>query len=252
VLFRGVGQDLDDDHNPLLYSLLTASSKAYSAKPGDTKVRHQVTGHDITLVSAFQGRNNARAVFSGSLELFSNKFFSASSGNRAFALDVTLWAFKQRGVLRAQNVRHHRVGETQAPAHYRIKDEVEYHVDIHQWDADKKSWQPFVADDVQLEFTRLDPHVRQALKHDNKGHFSLKFTVPDVYGIFTFRVDYQRLGYTFIDLQVTTPVRPFGHDEYERFLPAAYPYYTGAFSMLAGLFVFAVFFLFTKESAKKK
>ncbi len=36
------------------------------------------------------------------------------------------------------------------------------------------------------------------------------------------------------------------------FLAAAYPYYTGAFSMLAGLFVFSVFFMFTKESAKKK
>lgn len=37
VLFRGVGQDLDDEHNPLLYPLLSASSKAYSAKPGDSK-----------------------------------------------------------------------------------------------------------------------------------------------------------------------------------------------------------------------
>jgi hypothetical protein len=35
VLFRGVGQDLDDESNPLLYPLLTASSKAYSAKPGE-------------------------------------------------------------------------------------------------------------------------------------------------------------------------------------------------------------------------
>ncbi|KAK9275976.1 hypothetical protein L1049_023252 [Liquidambar formosana] len=35
--------------------------------------------------------------------------------------------------------------------------------------------------------------------------------------------------YLFIDLQM--PVRPFKHNEYERFLPAAYPYFREAFSM---------------------
>ncbi len=34
----------------------------------------RVAGADIALVSAFQGRNNARVVFSGSLDLFSNEY----------------------------------------------------------------------------------------------------------------------------------------------------------------------------------
>lgn len=34
-------------------------------------------GRDTLLVSAIQARNNARAVFSGSMELFSNQYFTA-------------------------------------------------------------------------------------------------------------------------------------------------------------------------------
>ena len=32
-------------------------------------------------------------------------------------------------------------------------------------------------EDVQLEFTMLDPHVRLPIKHDGKGHFFLRFKV---------------------------------------------------------------------------
>lgn len=33
-----------------------------------------------------------------------------------------------------------------------------------------------------------------------QGTFSVKFEVPDVYGIFKFVVDYKRLGYSYIEL----------------------------------------------------
>lgn len=35
------------------------------------------------------------------------------------------------------------------------------------------------------------------------------------------------------------PVRPFRHNEYERFIPAAYPYYGASFSMVSPLFLSA-------------
>jgi hypothetical protein len=56
-------------------------------------------------------------------------------------------------------------------------------------------WAPFKAKDVQLEFVRLDPFVRMTLDNKN-GKFEGKFKVPDVYGIFKFVVDYNRVGYT--------------------------------------------------------
>jgi hypothetical protein len=44
----------------------------------------------------------------------------------------------------------------------------------------------------------------------------------------------------------TVPVRPFKHDEYERFILQAYPYYASVASMMAGFLVLGALFLYTK------
>jgi len=128
---------------------------------------------------------------------------------------------------------------------YTIRDFVDYSIVIEERVNGK--WVPFKADDVQLEFIMLDPYVRVNLTHDGKGKYSTSFELPDVYGVFTFKVDYQRPGYTPLQAISRVPVRPFRHDQYERFIPSAYPYYAGAFSMLAGLFIFSVVFLYHKD-----
>ena len=65
----------------------------------------------------FFSRNNARVVFAGSIDLFSDKFFtsavlgggkkSAKSGNEALANSLSSWCFKLSGVLRVTKVNHH-------------------------------------------------------------------------------------------------------------------------------------------------
>jgi oligosaccharyltransferase complex subunit beta len=92
----------------------------------------------------------------------------------------------------------------------------------------------------------LDPHYRIPLQHDGKGHFSVQFQVPDVYGVFKYVMEYKRKGYSYIDLELVVPVRPFKHDEYQRFLPAAYPYYASAASTMAAFFVVGLVLLYGK------
>ena len=79
-----------------------------------------------------------------------------------------------------------------------------------------------------------------------------EFTLPDVYGVFQFRVDYERRGYTFVHDSEQVSVRPLLHTQYERFIVAAYPYYTGALSMMVGFVVFALVFLHHKAPENKK
>lgn len=97
-------------------------------------------------------------------------------------------------------------------------------------------WVPFDGDDIQLEFVRIDPFVRTFLKRNGRfpapprprfgavfsspscsrhlnvttvsfsgGKYSVQFKLPDVYGVFQFKVDYNRLGYT--HLYSSTQVR---------------------------------------------
>jgi len=105
---------------------------------------------------------------------------------------------------------------------------------------------PFASDDVQMEFTMLDPYVRTFLKHNNKGLYSVTFKAPDVYGVFSFKVNYHHVGYSSLSLKTIYPVRPFRHDEYERFIKTANPYYLSSLSMVVGVGILTVFLLFTK------
>jgi hypothetical protein len=69
----------------------------------------------------------------------------------------------------------------------------------------KGIWVPYDADDVQLEFVRIDPFVRTTLKRKQGGKYEARFKIPDVYGVYQFKVDYNRVGYT--HLFSTTQVR---------------------------------------------
>lgn len=108
---------------------------------------------------------------------------------------------------------------------------------------------------MQLEFVMLDAYVRKTLTPpstaSSKGLYSTTFTVPDVYGIYHFRVMYRRPALSLIYLREQVSVRPFLHNEYERFILSAYPYYSSAFSMMAGVFVFALLFLYAKPTQSK-
>ena len=132
---------------------------------------------------------------------------------------------------------------------YRINDEVEYNVtierlELRQPDATTTTtdaataaiesgeisksrpslvWVPYRASDVQLEFVMMDPYVRINMTQfeDASGVFSARFRVPDIHGVFHFRLQYRRPGLTVLHSTDQVSIRPFKHDEFERFIVAA-------------------------------
>jgi oligosaccharyltransferase complex subunit beta len=261
LLFRGIGMTADTE-NPLVLDILHASWTAYSFIPTEkiTEYPHAV-GQNTLLIAGLQARNNARVLFFGSLDFFSDEFFTSSvqnanggqkftqSGNQDLAVSLSQWVFKEKGVLRVGKVKHHRVGETSPPQAYTILDEVEYSIEIQKLEGGK--WVPFDADDVQLEFVRIDPFVRTTLKGKG-GVFHTKFVLPDVYGVYQFRVDYNRIGLTHLYSSTQMSVRPLEHTQYERFILSAYPYYASAFSMMFGVVIFSIVFLHFRDDTKDK
>uniref|UniRef100_A0A8C9X086 Dolichyl-diphosphooligosaccharide--protein glycosyltransferase 48 kDa subunit n=1 Tax=Sander lucioperca TaxID=283035 RepID=A0A8C9X086_SANLU len=258
ILFRHM---VADPENPLVLDILTGSSTSYSFFPDRPVSQYpHAVGKNTLLIAGLQARNNARVVFSGSLEFFSDAFFNSAvqkatpgsqryeqTGNMELAEALSRWVFKEAGVLRVGAVTHHPVGETTPPAAYTITDLVEYSIVIEMLTEGR--WVPFDGDDIQLEFVRIDPFVRTYLK--KKGDkYSVQFKLPDVYGVFQFKVDYNRLGYTHLYSSTQVSVRPLQHTQYERFIPSAFPYYASVFSMMAGLFVFSIVFLHMKEKEK--
>lgn len=206
LLYKGTGL-LADKENPLVLQILTADSTAYSYIPSSpiNEYPHAV-GKGTLLIAALQARNNARVVFSGSLFFFSDEAFTSSvqkvqdgklfkeTGNQAVATSLTKWVFGENGRLRVVSVSHHKDGEKEPPQAYTILEPVVYTISIEQLSDGK--WKSFDAKDVQLEFVRIDPFVRTTLMSIGSGKYQAKFKIPDVYGVYQFKVDYDRVGYT--------------------------------------------------------
>ncbi|TMW43383.1 hypothetical protein DOY81_011536 [Sarcophaga bullata] len=194
LLYRGTGL-LADKENSLVLQLLTAESTSYKLMNPEQAIKDypHAIGRNTLLIAALQARNNARVVFSGSLHFFSDEAFTNAvtyaqtgehfeqSGNRDAATAISKWVFGETGRLRVASVKHHLEGETLPPEQaYTITDPVVYSITIEELVEDK--WQPFNANDVQLEFVRIDPFVRTTLKHVSGGRYEAKFKIPDVYG----------------------------------------------------------------------
>jgi oligosaccharyltransferase complex subunit beta len=269
ILYKGIGHQFASPRSPSRdVTVLFGSPLSYSDKsvdhPASSSSTHSLVRAPLPrLISTLQARNNARILVVGSLAFFSDRFFTAPvhkvvgtekkswevSGNAPLAYALTAWTLHEHGVLRVSNVTHHRKGESLPSAVYRIKDELVYEVDLEEWDSVTETWKPYVADDVQVEYVRLDPHIRTTLVpvRNKPGHYVAAFQIPDVYGIFSIKLNYTRLGYTAIYHVTTTPVRPFRHNEFERFIDSAYPYYASAISMVVGVFLLSLVLLYSRE-----
>merc|ERR1719334_887982 len=86
----------------------------------------------------------------------------ASSGNAEVVSATTKWALKEAGVIRVVEVKHNKAGEKTTPHEYTIKDELEYSIGVEELVGG--TWKPFQAQDMQLEFVRIDPFVRTTLQ----------------------------------------------------------------------------------------
>ncbi|XWS63040.1 hypothetical protein CRYUN_Cryun06bG0062700 [Craigia yunnanensis] len=233
-------------------------SICYSANPkSKLSTPPLLTGSAISLVSIVQARNNAQVLITGSLSMFSNRFFRSGvqkagsqtkhekSSNEQFFTELSKWVFHERGHLKAVNVKHHKVEETDEPALYRINDELEYSVEIYEWSG--TSWEPYVADDVQVQFYMMSPYVLKTLSNDRKVcHLPLEIIWVYIPHHLRFRMYMVYFNSRLSTKSFGIQVYPFQsrfllghrHNEYERFIPAAYPYYGAAFSMMAGFFIF--------------
>ncbi|KAL0485963.1 oligosaccharyl transferase 48 kDa subunit [Acrasis kona] len=261
ILYSGLAISLDRHRNKLLLPILTGSSTSYSfdADQSGTNAEPSIRGRNTVLVGALQARNGARITFVGGSEVLSDKYFSSqvqstqsSSGNEDFSNELISWSFQDRCVIRHSNVSHHLVvpSAVDAPGYYKVGELMDYSVIFEEWDGDSRKWVPFVTDDVQLELIMLHPYVRTDLKHVADGKYAARVKVPDTYGVFKLHVDYRRdgLSHLIFDDQIT--IRPTRIEEFERFVPAASPYYTIMFSTMATFFVFSTLFLYTREKPK--
>ncbi|KAJ1664998.1 oligosaccharyl transferase glycoprotein complex, beta subunit [Coemansia sp. RSA 1813] len=253
VYFKGIAHRYSG--SPLLVPLLTASRTTYSGKKDASGEASVSSGKSLGLVSVFQTRSNARVAVTGGVTLFSDALIQrAGDGNRQFVDDILQWTFQEKAVLRETAHRHYLAATGERPEHYRINNEIVYEVDLSVYHDD--AWHAYAADDVQFEATMLDPYIRATLNRtraaDPTATYRGDIRLPDRYGTFTFRVNYKRTGFSNVDVADTVGIWPLRHDEYPRFLLAAYPYYAGSLVMVVGFLMLCMAWLWSAEPSKAK
>lgn len=245
---------------PLLLPLLRAPATAFpiEKKDGSERVPVEggpfVAGEQAKLVSGFQSRVNSRVVWSGSVDLFSNKFWTLDTANAAFVEDMTKWLFGEKNVVQVLGSRHY---NTHDPAmkqkeQYRVGEDVTYEIVLSEYDGDRNGWiAPHTITDLQLEVTMLDPHLRIPLHPSTKFEhrsatnrtYTASFKLPDRHGVFTFLVDHKRQGMSWLEERTQMSITPLRHDEFERFITGAMPYYATVGSIVVAWLVFAAIWL---------
>lgn len=277
VLYKGVGFSLNPV-NKLTFSILTGTPTTYSYEKGKNMQKETtlLIGKNVNLVGALQARNNARVVVSGSLKLFSNEFFNAplkerletpkeefksleKSENQKFVSDVLKWTFGQKKILRVKNVNHFKVPSTDNslinPSRYTIKDGFHYEISLEEFR--KGEWKPFKLpheDRIQLQVVMLDPYIVVDLVSVVPGTFSTpsNMSLPDVVGIYTFKVSYWRKGFSYITEKNIVSIVPFRHDEFPRYISTGYPYYTNMWSLMIAFWIFTATFMYFKDPKEKQ
>lgn len=241
IVFHGPGAGLFAD-NELVEAVLWGSGSSYSGEPEKpvTELPHE-SGSATVLAATLSTRGGARFAYFGSLDALSDAVFDAAAAAHESAVTgLAAWTFGHRGVLRAQNLRYHTDREGAETDGFRVKDDIEFNLDVQVWDGDRGVWGEYSVDDMQLEFVMLNPWVRTRLAPTGNGDnstYAAVVPVPDQIGIYKFRIAYYRPGVGGLELEEVVPIRPFLHNEYRRFIPMAYPYYAACFTMLASVFM---------------
>ncbi|KAJ1984052.1 oligosaccharyl transferase glycoprotein complex, beta subunit [Dimargaris verticillata] len=269
VLFQGIGHRiLPGPQETMVWPVLTGYDTTYSFDTMERRVVQPkdavLAGTKLNLVSAFQSKNNARVALVGSATMFSNSAFDATvnsegmaAGNKQFCHELSQWAFHEKGVLQVQSVAFRKLSDpltANNPSAFRIRDEIEYRIELSHYANDQ--WRPIQLSDVQFEAIMLDPYIRKTLTAvDNTPTstvFAASLQLPDVYGVFTFAVDYRRVGLSSVHHTDIVSILPFKHNEYRRFIPAAFPYYASSASLLLAFIAFSLVWLYNREPTEKK
>ncbi|MCQ2815810.1 MAG: dolichyl-diphosphooligosaccharide--protein glycosyltransferase subunit [archaeon] len=261
ILYEGIGMDVDPANN-YVFPILKGISTMYSSNPSTND--YYANGERIKLVSAYQGRNNRRVIISGSMNMCSDMFYYLSntdsnnsdmtkSPNGKFCQELLNWNFQKTGVLKFENIRHRRKSDGVTLEKYRIKDELEYFIDIYEYDNKKNTWKPYLTNDIQVEYNMMNPYFINQLRFidQSKPTYYVQFKAPEKFGVFKFVIDYKRPGYSYIITETKVPLRPYYHNEYPRFLPCAYPYYLSVFISMFSFILFSVLFIYGKNTKKE-
>lgn len=217
VKWRGTGFEVipigeKSGHNDLIRPVLLAEESAKT---------ETIVGDNIVLAASLDSRNEGRIFIVGSTFAF-----KSLSENNAFVNIAVDWIQKKIAVTKLDSFSHYQGGHENSDA-YVVKTEFEVVACLSQLDEKSKDL-PFLPRDLQVELVMQHPRERITLvPNDQDKCLHGIFKVPDIYGRYSLRLEYNKPGYPLISATKMISVRPPWLDQVPRFAFVAIPYYVG-------------------------
>ncbi|KNC85825.1 hypothetical protein SARC_02008 [Sphaeroforma arctica JP610] len=225
----------------LSFAVLRAPSTSYAGA--------HCHGEDCVLVGGMEARNNARVLVVGSTDMLSDANAKASKSNEVAQKSMMEWITMRKSVVRTRKVEVLSLAPKLEGA-YTVMDEVEYAIELEE--LVNGEWVGFTGrSDLQMTYTRMDPFVTRDLTEAGDGRYFTRFSLPDVYGLFTFKVKYTAHGYSWVDEELTLVIKPLRNNMHQRWIPGAFPYYTSALSMMGGVLAVSFVYLYHSDVPQK-
>lgn len=237
VVFSGPGATLFKD-NELVDAVVWGSASAYSVGGDKAMVRvPRAVGSGCVFGAAVGMRGGGRAAYWGSLEALGNEAMGKYERHGKAMRSLLGWSMGQGGRLRVGKRRWEVVGG-QGRTEVRVGDVVRFEMEVEELVGGE--WRVWEGRDMQVELGMLNVWARKRLVKAEGRWMRAEVLVPDRIGVYSFRVEYWRVGMDWVSVREEVAVRPFLHNEYERFIGMASPYYAGAFSMLVGVWLMSL------------
>lgn len=260
VSFKGVGLRINEN-DPAWVSVLSAANTAYAADAlTATASRLDAAADKTVLVASAQTNSNARISVYGSIHMLTNAAWGQTMegsllSNEELVTQLTAWTCLEQGVLRVASVSHKRADGNlpdrmlheqhkkdeplsffsdpevgPATSVYTAGEEVRYSIALEQYD--RIGWQPYDANDVQLELVLLEPQVRVTLNSSTRGTFSGVVKTPTKFGVYKLRVMYRRVGLSTVLSEQLISLRPPEAEEHKRFQLTSLPFYAAVVALM--------------------
>lgn len=244
-------------NNPLAFALYQGSDTCYvydardQDEPSVSSDALWASGSQVVFGAALESRSShSRFLWMGSDAEFIKK--------SPVAEHLSSWVLQEKNILRIDSVTHYKISDTSAteieinPEVYKVGDTARYEITVQEW-VDNNKWRGYDANDLQLEFVMLDPYYRLNLVKDtakSSPEYSVYYTefkVPDQHGMFTFRMEYARPGYTVLESSQVVTVRHTANDEWPRSweITNSWVYLTSAVCTVVSFAVFVVLYIYS-------
>ncbi|KAL0223962.1 hypothetical protein P9112_003352 [Eukaryota sp. TZLM1-RC] len=217
---------------------------------------HLVSADDVAIRVILTKRSHNRILLIENVESLANHYVDQDSYRTAVKNSFDLF-LHERHDFRISNVSIQPAGHDVAinDGTFKISQPVKVCAKVEEWAGAAGNWDTVSSNDVYTVFKLVEEYSRFRMQFDtSSGQYCANIDLPEKYGVFTLTVELQdKIAGEVITTKYDKefPIRPLRHDEFQRWIPEAFVFYTVVLVEVVVFVIFVIFFVVHRSQVVK-